>query len=100
MKLHHRLTNSASATKRDISTSGSFRSNIADNMRRFQSPRCVIAAAVMTTLALSASAAQAQGGSILFIGNSFTYAWGSPVRYYRANTVTDLNNEGIGGCQR
>ena len=35
--------------------------------------------------------------SVLFIGNSFTYGWGSPVRHYRASTVTDLNNEGIGG---
>ena len=34
---------------------------------------------------------------ILFIGNSFTYGWGSPVRHYRADTVTDLNSEGIGG---
>jgi hypothetical protein len=35
--------------------------------------------------------------AILFIGNSFTFAAGSPVRFYRASTVTDLNNEGIGG---
>ena len=35
--------------------------------------------------------------SVLFIGNSFTYGFGSPVKYYRPDTVTDLNNEGIGG---
>jgi hypothetical protein len=35
--------------------------------------------------------------SVLFIGNSFTFGAGSPVRVYRAETVTDLNNEGIGG---
>ena len=35
--------------------------------------------------------------SILFIGNSFTYGYGSATRFYRANTVTDLNNEGVGG---
>lgn len=35
--------------------------------------------------------------SILFIGNSFTFAAGSPVQFYRAHTVTDLNAEGIGG---
>jgi len=35
--------------------------------------------------------------SILFIGNSFTYGSGSAVRFYRAATVSDLNNEGIGG---
>jgi hypothetical protein len=39
----------------------------------------------------------AEGGSILFIGNSFTYGAGSAVRYYRNQTVTDLNNEGVGG---
>ena len=54
--------------------------------------------AALTALALSAAAAPAQAGtSILFIGNSFTYAWGSPVRFYRADTVTDLNGQGIGG---
>lgn len=35
--------------------------------------------------------------SLLFIGNSFTYGAGSPVKFYRATTVADLNNEGIGG---
>jgi len=35
--------------------------------------------------------------SVLFIGNSFTYGYGSAVRFYRADTVTDLNSEGIGG---
>lgn len=39
----------------------------------------------------------AAGESILFVGNSFTFGSGSAVRFYRANTVTDLNNEGIGG---
>jgi len=37
------------------------------------------------------------GASVLFIGNSFTFGYGSPVHYYRADTVTDLNNGGIGG---
>jgi hypothetical protein len=46
--------------------------------------------------ALSVTAAQART-TILFIGNSFTYAHGSPVRFYRDETVTDLNSEGIGG---
>lgn len=35
--------------------------------------------------------------SILFVGNSFTYGYGSPVRYFHANSVTDLNHEGVGG---
>jgi hypothetical protein len=34
---------------------------------------------------------------VLFIGNSFTYGHGSPVRYYRAASVRDLNLEGQGG---
>ncbi len=47
---------------------------------------------------LTLSAAEAQTGtSILFIGNSFTFAANSPVRFYRADTVTDLNSEGQGG---
>ena len=35
--------------------------------------------------------------TILFIGNSFVFASGSPVRFYRANTVKDLNGDGVGG---
>src|SRR6516225_1529141 len=46
---------------------------------------------------LLASPDQAVGGSILFIGNSFTFAYGSPIQFYRAESVTDLNNGGIGG---
>ena len=51
-----------------------------------------------TWVLLVPSVAQAQSGtSVLFIGNSFTYGFGSPVHFYRAGTVTDLNSEGIGG---
>ncbi len=39
----------------------------------------------------------AAGTSVLFIGNSFLFGATSAVRFYRANTVTDLNDEGIGG---
>ena len=35
--------------------------------------------------------------SVLFIGNSFLFGSGSPLRYYRADTVTDLNGTGFGG---
>jgi hypothetical protein len=35
--------------------------------------------------------------SILFVGNSFTFAAYSPVWHYRADSVTDLNGEGVGG---
>ncbi len=44
-----------------------------------------------------ASAGSAAAESVLFIGNSFTYGAGSAVRYYRSDTVHDLNDEGIGG---
>ena len=47
-------------------------------------------------LGLGSAAANAQT-KVLFIGNSFTYGAYSPVQFYRADTVTDLNNEGIGG---
>ena len=52
-------------------------------------------ALLVATMLLWAELAAA--GSILFIGNSFDYAEGSPVQFYRADTVTDLNDEGIGG---
>ena len=64
---------------------------------RHSALRSALALAVTAVLVLSATPVQAQGGSILFIGNSFTFGWGSPVRYYRADTVTDLNGEGFGG---
>ena len=48
-------------------------------------------------LCLLLIAGNAVAGSILFIGNSFTYAQGSPIRFYRSDTVTDLNHLGIGG---
>ena len=54
------------------------------------------ALAAVLTLSLTAAVAQTPT-SVLFIGNSFTYGDGSAVRFYRSSTVTDLNNEGIGG---
>ena len=51
---------------------------------------------VAAIFASSALLAQSRT-KILFIGNSFTFAAGSPVRFYRASTVTDLNDEGVGG---
>ena len=35
--------------------------------------------------------------TIVFIGNSFTFGANSPVWKYRADTVTDLNDDGVGG---
>jgi hypothetical protein len=58
--------------------------------------RCVLTLIASMLLALNPIGAQS-GTSVLFIGNSFTFAAGSPVQFYRTDTVTDLNNEGIGG---
>ena len=43
------------------------------------------------------SAAGSRQETILFVGNSFTYGELSPVKTYKANTVTDLNRSGVGG---
>jgi len=57
-----------------------------------------LAAVVASSYAV---AAHADPISILFVGNSFTFgepAGGPPVvEHYRVGSVTDLNNEGIGG---
>jgi hypothetical protein len=53
-----------------------------------------LAASVVVALVVTGTAA---GTSVLFIGNSFLFGSGSAVRFYRAGTVTDLNNEGVGG---
>ena len=55
------------------------------------------AALVAATLLVWSGAGAAAAIRVLFIGNSFTFAAGSAVRYYRAATVTDLNGEGLGG---
>jgi hypothetical protein len=56
--------------------------------------RWVAAAGLVLVLGTTGTAA---GTSVLFVGNSFLFGFGSPVRFYRAGTVTDLNDEGIGG---
>jgi hypothetical protein len=55
-----------------------------------------LAVVVGLVLALG-TAGTAAGTSVLFVGNSFLFGFGSAVRFYRASTVTDLNDEGIGG---
>jgi hypothetical protein len=42
-------------------------------------------------------AAAASAKSILFVGNSFTFGANSPVMTWRAESVTDLNHDGVGG---
>jgi hypothetical protein len=56
--------------------------------------RSALAASLILAFGLTGAAA---GTSVLFVGNSFLFGSGSAVRFYRADTVTDLNNEGIGG---
>lgn len=57
-----------------------------------------LASSLLALVVFCAASVQAQQRpSILFIGNSFTFGSGSAARFWRANTVTDLNNEGIGG---
>ena len=57
----------------------------------------VVALAAAVVVSAGVVGRAAEGGSILFVGNSFTFGSGSAVRFYRNNTVTDLNHEGIGG---
>jgi hypothetical protein len=57
-----------------------------------------LAGMVVAGVALTIGIADAQARrTVLFVGNSFLYGFGSPVRFYGADTVTDLNSEGIGG---
>ena len=49
------------------------------------------------SFALLAATPSLAAERVLFIGNSFTYGAGSAVRFYRSDTVTDLNDEGTGG---
>lgn len=51
----------------------------------------------MAVLAWACAAPAAPAETILFVGNSFTFAAYSPVWHYRATEVTDLNGEGVGG---
>src|SRR4051812_5983888 len=51
--------------------------------------RFTVAVAAGLVLVLGATGTAA-GTSVLFVGNSFLFGFGSPVRFYRANTVTDL----------
>ena len=65
------------------------------NTPRLFGKRLSLAAAALL-FAMPASSTHA-AESVLFIGNSFTFGYGSAARYYRADTVTDLNKEGTGG---
>ena len=64
-------------------------------MKKFLSFSIVGLALFAIAPATSGRAAPAE--TILFIGNSFTYGANSPVWRYRANSVDDLNHDGVGG---
>ncbi len=66
-----------------------------DGLGHHSAMRTLVTLVAGFTLAVHLGAAS--GTSVLFIGNSFTYGHGSAVRFYRADTVTDLNSEGVGG---
>lgn len=57
--------------------------------------------ALIAIALLAASPVMAQDNAppqtILFVGNSFTFGAISPVWKYRADSVTDLNHDGVGG---
>jgi hypothetical protein len=52
---------------------------------------------ILCALAVLAAGQPVLAKTILFVGNSFTYGELSPVKNYKANTVTDLNKTGVGG---
>lgn len=56
---------------------------------------CMAGAVGSASGASAAFAAEAR--TIVFIGNSYTYGQNSAVRYYRAESVTDLNGPGSNG---
>ncbi len=56
-----------------------------------------VIARALAAASLAALPALASASSILFIGNSFTFADKSAVHFWHADTVTDLNGLGIGG---
>ena len=60
-------------------------------------PKRLSLSRVAAFIALALTCVSAQAHSILFVGNSFTFGSGSPVRKYHSDAVTDLNSEGIGG---
>jgi hypothetical protein len=66
-------------------------------MRRMRNAANGLGALLACIVLVPQIAAAQPGPSVLFVGNSLTYGAGSPVRFYRADTVTDLNNDGIGG---
>nr|WP_246438600.1 SGNH/GDSL hydrolase family protein [Novosphingobium piscinae] len=51
----------------------------------------------LALIAALAAGGEAVARSILFVGNSFTYGFGTPIRRFHPERVVDLNREGVGG---
>src|SRR6266545_1439876 len=64
------------------------------NEQRMRESLCVFSLSVVL---LFVGTPHASAPALLFIGNSFTFGEGSPVKAWRPEIVTDLNSEGIGG---
>lgn len=68
---------------------------------RFTGRRRFVVAAALVLVSLRATAADGaippSPARVLFLGNSFLFGSGSPVRFFRPGTVTDLNRAGVGG---
>src|SRR6266540_3659865 len=64
------------------------------NEQRMRESLCVFSLSVVL---LFVGTPHASAPALLFIGNSFTFGEGSPVKAWRPEFVTDLNHEGIGG---
>jgi hypothetical protein len=60
-------------------------------------PKCLLSLRTAVSAILALTGISLQAHSIVFVGNSFTFGAGSPVRKYHPDFVTDLNDEGIGG---
>lgn len=57
----------------------------------------LLLSALLSSALLMGAVSTSAETSLLFIGNSFTFGYGSAAQIYRADSVTDLNNQGIGG---
>jgi hypothetical protein len=65
--------------------------------RSIRSKRCRLLPIACAAVLLCGAVGRVGAGTVLFVGNSFTFGAGSAVMYYRPEGVTDLNGTGIGG---
>ncbi len=62
-----------------------------------QEPMATEARSAASSAPIGIVAGRGAARTVLFVGNSFLYGDGSAVRFYRAQSVTDLNGDGVGG---